>query len=625
MMTDVKALVGELLQLLVSDVDTTNIYNPPSSPRIRSNRPRISIKNPYQSLSKYDLWSRLDEILFPFLSYNMKVSMVPQSKGKKTTLLNAFVKANIASEAACAYSCDHLLPIALYEVATSTLSGDKSYNSSSSSVTHSGVLVSNPEKRRKGYYAAFHLPGVGMIINNKHYEKSSSNSSGAATPTSSAVNLERLNSSLLTPPADMAYFPEEYITVHFRRITRSRLQACCTIPAIVLPKSSKIGNSHDETAFDFVWESSAISGEPNWKLRRFGFADSDDEEHYWRPWETSIEEAEADYLRFQEQDYKADLAPLDVSDIEWDSMTSSTTPSDVDSLSSNSWSSHNFESLPAINNSNVPSKKSLEHNGICYDISGPRKSNNNSNNNVNSNPKHKYLGKSIGNDFYNSAIAGYYTTSFSGNNSSSSARAYNNNNNNNFSSSSGNAGSKRGIHSNKVAPNYNSGHEWGHDDHHNHYESMEIDYEDDYSYKQAHPIFQHPIASVYEYDDEDDIFGVCHSMAPPVQQQQQQFEPKAPSVATAAQKAAAVAASAVSVVSETKSSTRTGTTGSSGTATPTLNSTINTSSKIIVGQQQPANATATKTQPHTEPLLQRVCDGDDDDEAAYWDRYDDFV
>lgn len=101
--------------------------------------------------------------------------------------------------------------------------------------------------------------------------------------------------------------------VRYRRLGKNRLQACCSLEGHV--------------GLDFTWENNtpltpALDyDEITFKLRRFGFTDSDDEEHYWRPWENSLEEAELDYRRFQEQDYKAELVHLDVSDLDWASVS----------------------------------------------------------------------------------------------------------------------------------------------------------------------------------------------------------------------------------------------------------------------------------------------------------------
>lgn len=530
-MSDVKSLVSELLQLLVADLDFSKLFAklPPSR---FSNAPRPSIpNNPLAALSKHSLWSRIDQLLFPYLSYNMKLSMVPPERSsyslnqshKHPTLLDSFVKANITSESAALYSASHLLPIALYEAVTNELLQLALYDQNSFNI-HPPFLFPIHSTRRPAKQIIYSIPGIGSISN---------------SPSDLPSQQKRLQNIMTS------------VTVHFRRLSKSRLQARCTIPTLS-PTSS------DSPQFDLVWESSSLSDSHSWRLRRFGFADSDDEEHYWRPWESSLEMAEHDYAMFQQQDYKSELVPLHVADIDWEGMTNGTTPTDEDSLSTLS-TANNHLSLPTINNSNVPAKDQNPvrevSNGVFYEA---RKNNPDL-------KKQKILGKQIG-----AGRGFYYSPDVDGGDTNSTI-----------------SNTISNINSNTI-PNINSNinsntttttDPWGYDDHHNHYESLEIDYEDDYSYKQSHPVFQHPISNtvcvdsseddVKEWVDDDDLFGVCHSMpVAPISKQQKQDSDYS---------------------------------------------------------QLPANATATRTQPVTEPLLQRVCDGDDDDEAAYWDRYDSFV
>lgn len=624
-MAEVKALVSELLQLLVSDTDLTKLCKPVNGNRFNFNvgsafnsgtsTPVHAPENSYSRLTKQDLWTHLDELLFPYMSYNLKVLMVPPSasaasatgravikKQKQPSLLDAFVKANITSEAASAYSFDHLLPVAVYEACTKELlelaevGGAQLSAEAHRILAHSvaagngiGLLgggsgaatpIGSSEKRRK--LAVYNLPGLGVINNNVDFDDDYSS------------HVQHLVHHHMT-----------HVRVNFRRITRSRLQARCTVPALSPLAAAKRSSSGAatpttmdiHTAFDFIWESSAINGRHNWKLRRFGFADSDDEEHYWRPWELTLEDAEADYDIFQQDDYKADLAPLDVSDIDWDSLTTSTTPTDdIDTLSSSTHSLTLHEplsSLPAINNCDVPSKNNtrynaaLPNNGIFYQADAD--DSHSSTGSSTTSKRGKYLGKSIGsqaNNFYTSAL--YHTGAER--NTSNTRPVVLGGTHHHY-----NPVARGGPLGGAGAPGNNAG--WGIDDHHNHYESMEIDYEDDYSYKQSHPVFQHPIASYEVYDDDDDIFGVCHSMVPAPA-----AKPAAPQKTTAPAPALVQQKSVPADVS-----------------TPTADA------PAPAAYQQPANATATKTQPTPQPLLQRVCDGDDDDEAAYWDRYDDFV
>lgn len=646
-MSDIKGLVSELLQLLVADVDFDKVYASNSSSNndlLSSHVPRNKLAN----ISKQTLWSRIDSLLFPYMSYNMKVLMVPPEKSsyssytttssavpKKQTLLDAFVKANVTSEAAARYSADHLLPTALYESATQelfnqALSDDAVDKSHASSDLFHQDDHSQSKRNQSASNNQYILPGVGIIL----------------------ANMDSAHQSLLLSASPKQYLQNvlSNAKINFRRLSRSRIQARCTIPGLAPIRSRKSGrharHSHmssanysrhpsrsasglntpsldpanPDTSFDFVWESNSIGTKHNWRLRRFGFADSDDEEHYWRPWENTLEMAEQDYIAFKKHDFKSELVTLRVDDIDWEVSTtdSSTTPTDEDTLSTdNSWSTAgtNYHlSLPSINNSNVPSKDFDENdhltdsrllsNGIFYDSKQQSRQTSETCQNNNQHHRQKYLGKQIGGkDFYYSpetssrhmprdqrqgpeySSAYLLTSSHFNNQPSYTGNAATNNNNNNY---------------------------WGSDDHHNHYESLEIDYEDDYSYKQSHPVFQLPVLEtrndekewVEEWsDDEDDLFGVCHSVHPGLDKNNHSG-----SVAT------------ITKVQRNRTETSFG-----NAADDAKSSNDQPAFKHQDYKQLPANATATKTQPVTEPLLQRVCDGDDDDEAAYWDRYDTFV
>lgn len=113
--------------------------------------------------------------------------------------------------------------------------------------------------------------------------------------------------------------------VKYRRLTNSRLQACCSVPGL-----------------DFIYESTAISAlHPHFRLRRFAFADSDDEEYYWRPWETTLADAELDYERWKEVDFKSELDVGGDHDVDWAEVVRkavSETPSEEESSSSDSYS-----------------------------------------------------------------------------------------------------------------------------------------------------------------------------------------------------------------------------------------------------------------------------------------------
>jgi hypothetical protein len=71
-------------------------------------------------------------------------------------------------------------------------------------------------------------------------------------------------------------------TIQFRRISRSRIQASCDINGL-----------------SFIWESLSISNNHDWNLRRISFSNSDDEEYYWRPWQSSLAEAETEYSEYK--------------------------------------------------------------------------------------------------------------------------------------------------------------------------------------------------------------------------------------------------------------------------------------------------------------------------------------
>lgn len=241
-------------------------------------------------------------------------------------------------------------------------------------------------------------------------------------------------------------------TIKYRRLAKSRLQACCSIPI----------DSTENTGLDFVWEASCPASETGtkgshsigWKLRRFGFSDADDEEHYWRPWELSLPEAERDYMRFQEQDYKADLAVLDVTDLDWDSMTNSTTPSE-DTLSTHSWSI--FESSLSKGGNNAAANNNvLDGHRATHVGAGAA-------------PK-KRVGKTL------------------------------------HSTHTVNAASAAVLPATSMAASANYIKNTHIYNHHNDYGNPEPDYTEDYSYNQAHPVFKH------DFDDDDDLFGVCHGM-----------------------------------------------------------------------------------------------------------------
>lgn len=231
--------------------------------------------------------------------------------------------------------------------------------------------------------------------------------------------------------------------IKYRRLAKTRLQACCSIPI----------TDSDNAGLDFTWEtfnSQELPGSnPVWKLRKFGFSDSDDEEYYWRPWELTLQEAETDYLRFQHQDYKAELAPLDVRDLDWDVATTNansvSTHSDPETLSNYTWSI--YESAGGIFGGAGAAAK------LAKQAANPRST-------TTTATRAAKPGK---------AVPGRALT--------------------------------RDTHI------YN---------HHNDYTNPDPDYEEDYSYNQAHPVFKHGVVGL---DDDDDLFGVCHGMAEQPKQQ----------------------------------------------------------------------------------------------------------
>ncbi|CAN6658574.1 hypothetical protein TRVA0_030S01816 [Trichomonascus vanleenenianus] len=72
----------------------------------------------------------------------------------------------------------------------------------------------------------------------------------------------------------------ENSSFYYRRITRSRLQALHCMP---------------ETKLAFVYESTSLFSKPLWQLRRIRLIDDEDEEYYWKNWESSLERAESCY------------------------------------------------------------------------------------------------------------------------------------------------------------------------------------------------------------------------------------------------------------------------------------------------------------------------------------------
>ena len=259
----------------------------------------LSQQQPQHDLSK---WPKLQLLLLPYMTYTIKAALVPPSLISRRNSIN------------------------------NSLKHSRTFSSSSASSSASASLWAQQNTNK--LLSAFVEANV---------------SSDAAC----------YHATQLLLSLDVAHINTSLWAVKFRRLKRSRLQACCTIPT-------------NGEYLDFIWESSAIAGEPNWQLRRFGFSDSDDEEHYWRPWELSLADAENDYTRFKMQDHRPMLAPLDVHDLDWhgfgapasassaaavaaaaagvSSSTNSDTPTE-DTVSTYSWNIHeNADKHSALSN-----------------------------------------------------------------------------------------------------------------------------------------------------------------------------------------------------------------------------------------------------------------------------------
>lgn len=541
-----KSLVCDIIFLLLDETSLVK-YSPSSSPPAAATRRSVNLiksntrggvqrrsgsqvvpaapASLAKTPSSHDRWAKLDALLFPYMIYNLKAFSVTasatgrgyhnqKSTHNRLSMLRYFVKSNIESEAACAHATKLLTELA-----------------------------------------------------------------------ESLVRQETTTSlSLSQAPVDQEW------SIKYRRLSKTRLQACCSI--LFKPSVYSDTESNNCAGLDFVWETiHATTGVPSggtgtrattangnraggnaiWKLRKFGFSDADDEEYYWRPWEQTVSDAECDYQLFLDQDYKADLAPLDVTDLDWDSATNSASSmsepetNTVSSLPTNhGWSI--YESLGGL----AVNRKSNNNN-------------NNTNNNINSNrlagqqlsmPPRSYAASSVTTTTTTTAPPPLKTQT-------------------QLKKIGKTIGVAPGRPIVKDTHIYN---------HHNDYGNPEPDYEEDYSYNQAHPIFKHD----YFDDSDDDLFGVCHGLPqeskPKTQQQQQQQ---------------------AGIVGGGAASTGAGVGGGvSNYSTSSYSSdTVNTLNTINAVSAVAAAVASAKTKPH----LQQIIGGVDDSEYAYWDQYDDEV
>lgn len=105
------------------------------------------------------------------------------------------------------------------------------------------------------------------------------------------------------------------VSVHFRRISMSRIQASC-----------------DLSGLSFIWESMSISHNHDWCLRRITFPDSDDEEYYWRPWQMSLDEADIEYKEYKQSVEHLERPDILDTDLAWiRSASTSSTSSSINS------------------------------------------------------------------------------------------------------------------------------------------------------------------------------------------------------------------------------------------------------------------------------------------------------
>lgn len=116
--------------------------------------------------------------------------------------------------------------------------------------------------------------------------------------------------------------------VMYRRLKASRLQALVTIT---------LDNNNPSTMFDFIYESNSISTNHTdcWRLRFFTFSELDDTEYYWRPWCSSISEAELDYEQDKTMSFRSNLELLRVDDFDFLASSQSSRSSSISEWSLN--------------------------------------------------------------------------------------------------------------------------------------------------------------------------------------------------------------------------------------------------------------------------------------------------
>lgn len=413
-----KALTVDVIYLLLDEPLLVK-YSPPTTPRQR--RPTVHKAS--------DRWVKLDSLLFPYMIYNLKAFSV----ASRTDTSSAY-----------GYS---------FRINTST--------------------TTSKSKSAKGMLKAFAKSNIGSEPAVNH----------------ASQLLADLASPLVDPhqrDAGREELTKEW-SIKFRRLNETRMQACISTPngldfvwetvAASTPhtlSSSRSSSrarscSSSSTSSNYTAAGTSLNGETAqvWKLRKFTFSDSDDEEHYWRPWEMTLSDAEADYTRFQQQDFKTQLAPLAVGDLDWDSVTSRNDSSsshshsnsdDQDTITTNhSWSIFGSSTK---SQSQAPSvTTALRVRGST--IVGPRKK----------------PGKPIGGG--SAAVVAPIAVS-----AAALARAPD-------------------APADSIADPSVDTHIYNH---HNDYVNPDPDFTEDYAYNQAHPVFKH------DFDDDDDLFGVCHGM-----------------------------------------------------------------------------------------------------------------
>lgn len=446
-----RSLVTDVICLLLDELQYVK-YSPASTPR----RPAVH-------KARGDRWAKLDSLLFPYMIYNLKAFSVASrhtassssafydssyrmGQGQTKTLnkigmLKAFAKSNIGSEPAVNHASDLLA-----DVANALLDPLKS--------------ETDREKVKQQWTLKYRRLGERRMQ--------------AAVSTLNGLDF-------VWETCDAA-FAQQHAP------SRTRSSSVSTL-------SPSIHNNVYYPSLDSKAASDTSGRAPQvWKLRKFTFSDSDDEEHYWRPWELTLSDAEADYVRFQQQDFKTELVSLDVRDLDWDSMTSGNLSSNSHSRSddqetvttTHSWSIFESSSKAPSTKATTRSQANSTRGTTSNAIAGRRKK----------------PGKPLGGGAQ--ALPTYESPPMTINHSSaftplSSALAP---------QKASTAGRPLDTHI------YN---------HHNDFANPDPDFTEDYAYNQAHPVFKH------DFEDDDDLFGVCHGMA-------EETKPAAPVVSVASQR-----------------------------------------------------------------------------------------